>query len=83
MAMKKTMQDARADDARWKVFAMVDQLSLEEQLALFHPLMLSLLMRIDDVAAIDPTWPYAARAFVGEYQAAEQDPRIIRFRRRS
>ena len=60
---------------------LVEDLTVEEDLALFHPLMLSLLLRIAQVAEIDPVWPEAARAFVEEYRMRCGEPNIIQFRR--
>ena len=81
------MTNATADEALqpgdlyWQLRALVDQLTVEQQLAILHPLMVSLLLRIDEVAELDPVWPEAARAFVYEYQARSYKSRVIQFRR--
>ena len=68
-------------DLCWQIRALVEQLSLEERLGLFHPLMLSLLLGISRVGEIDPVWPDAARAFVEVYQTRTIEPKILPFRR--
>ncbi len=68
-------------DLCWQIRALVEQMSLEERLALFHPLMLSLLLGISRIADIDPVWPDAARAFVDVYQTRSSEPKILPFRR--
>jgi len=67
-------------DHLWRhASGLVEDLTVEEELALFHPLMLSLLLRIAQVAEVDPVWPEAARAFVEEYRTQCGEPNIIRF----